>query len=349
MDTLTHALSGALIAAATGHRQSEPSSLSLNRRAWVGLLAGAFPDSDYVLNAIDPLLYLNEHRGVTHSIILLPVWALLLAWLFGLLYRAGPGGWKQFYGVCALALGIHIAGDTITSFGTQIFAPFSDWKAALNTTFIIDLWFTGIILISLLIALWRRKPAIAIGGIALLSVYVLAQGASEWRALEVAKLYRTNTGLGGYSVEALPQPVSPLRWKLIVSNGSEHHTAFLDLAKNASAPLPADAGMFARLAAGYRDADALEWTVRRHLPSGPQRDFADTIWRSELLEPYRRFAAYPTFDSHEDSAQRRCAWFDDIRFGSPGSTGPFRFGLCQSKSTAEWTLNRLPRVLPGRS
>ena len=28
----------------------------------------------------------------------------------------------------------------------MILAPFSDWRAAIGTTFIIDLWFSGIIL-----------------------------------------------------------------------------------------------------------------------------------------------------------------------------------------------------------
>jgi inner membrane protein len=45
-----------------------------------------------------------------------------------------------------MALGAHIVGDLITGFGTIVFAPLSDWRAALGTTFIIDLWFSGIIL-----------------------------------------------------------------------------------------------------------------------------------------------------------------------------------------------------------
>ena len=58
--------------------------------------------------------------------------------------------------VCLLALGLHIAGDVITSFGTMIYAPFSNARVAWSTTFIIDLWFSGIIVAGLAAAwAWR--------------------------------------------------------------------------------------------------------------------------------------------------------------------------------------------------
>ena len=58
---------------------------------------------------------------------------------------------------------IPIAGDLITSYGTMIFAPLSDARFALGTTFIIDLYFSGIIVAGLVASrCWRatRAPAI---------------------------------------------------------------------------------------------------------------------------------------------------------------------------------------------
>jgi inner membrane protein len=89
---------------------------------------------------------LENHRGVTHSLILLPLWALALSWLLAKILRE-PRGWRALYGITAMAIGLHIAGDLITSYGTMILAPFSDWRAGIGTTFIIDLWFTGIIIV----------------------------------------------------------------------------------------------------------------------------------------------------------------------------------------------------------
>ncbi len=79
MDTLTHALSGALLARATAPAAPRPDQLTTNGRMAIGFVAAAFPDSDFIARWIDPLTYLTTHRGITHSILLLPLWALALA------------------------------------------------------------------------------------------------------------------------------------------------------------------------------------------------------------------------------------------------------------------------------
>src|SRR5688572_32407804 len=116
-----------------------------------GFLACAAPDLDFVVGFGGPVSYILNHRGVTHSVLLLPLWALVLSWLLAKILRE-PRGWRALYGVCALALFAHIVGDYITSFGTMVFAPLSDWRAALGTTFIIDLWFSGIIVVGLVLS-----------------------------------------------------------------------------------------------------------------------------------------------------------------------------------------------------
>src|SRR4051812_7054343 len=133
------------------------------RRLAAGFLACAAPDLDFVAGFAGPVSYLLNHRGVTHSLILLPLWALALSWLLSKILR-DPGGWRALYAITALAIGAHIAGDVITSYGTMVLAPFSDWRAGIGTTFIIDLWFSGIIVIGLVASAiyWRsRVPAVA--------------------------------------------------------------------------------------------------------------------------------------------------------------------------------------------
>src|SRR5512134_1944976 len=111
MDTLTHALSGALLARATAPQDAPPRSIP--RRVAAGFLACAAPDLDFVVAFAGPLEYLAYHRGVTHSIVMLPFWALVLSWLLAKILRE-PRGWKALYGVTAIALGTHIVGDVIT-------------------------------------------------------------------------------------------------------------------------------------------------------------------------------------------------------------------------------------------
>ena len=114
------------------------------------------------------MAYLAQHRGVTHSLILLPLWALLFSWILAKILRE-PRGWRALYGVTAMGIGLHIAGDWITGFGTMVFAPFSDWRAALGTTFIIDLWFSGIIVAGLLVSAVLQKDADSLGRCACLA------------------------------------------------------------------------------------------------------------------------------------------------------------------------------------
>src|SRR4051812_50138480 len=92
------------------------------RRIAAGFLACAAPDLDFVAGFAGPVSYLLNHRGVTHSLILLPLWALGLSWLLSRILRE-PGGWRALYAITALALGAHIAGDLVTSHGTMILAP----------------------------------------------------------------------------------------------------------------------------------------------------------------------------------------------------------------------------------
>ena len=142
MDTLTHALSGALLGRATAPAD-DANSIPLRRRVALGALAAAFPDIDVVVSGLSPLAYLYHHRGVTHSWVMLAVWALVLEWLCSRVWRGEPG-WRAYVGIIAWGIAAHIVGDWITSFGTMMFAPRSDARIEIGTTFIIDLWFSGI-------------------------------------------------------------------------------------------------------------------------------------------------------------------------------------------------------------
>src|SRR5918996_1029650 len=62
MDTLTHALSGALLARATEPKAPRTDQLPRRLRMWVGFWAAAFPDSDFIVRFTDPLTYLARHR-----------------------------------------------------------------------------------------------------------------------------------------------------------------------------------------------------------------------------------------------------------------------------------------------
>ncbi|HSF47273.1 MAG TPA: metal-dependent hydrolase [Burkholderiales bacterium] len=329
MDTLTHALSGALAARATA---PERARISAAARVGAGFLACAFPDTDVILSYISPITYLTQHRGVTHSIFLLPVWALLLAWLFAKIHRDHQVSWRDYFGVCALALGFHIAGDLITSFGTMIYAPFSDARVAWGTTFIIDLWLTGIIVAALAAAwAWRRSRAPAVVGLAVLASYIGFQAVQKERAIGFGERYAETQGFDDARVSALPRPVSPFNWMVMLTEGHRYHYANVNLARETPlAPLGTQSGLIARLNAAYAPLREAQWTTVHKYGAGPdERELAARVLAHPKLGFYRWFADYPALYRIDRDNPSICVWFEDLRFSIPGrDSNLFRYGLC---------------------
>jgi inner membrane protein len=108
MDTLTHALIGALVVRATRPRPGRSGRIDSGTALLAGGLAAAFPDIDYLSFWVAPLTCLAAwHRGPTHSLLMAPVWALLLGIVVAALFRK-PGDWRSFAGISLLALLSHI-------------------------------------------------------------------------------------------------------------------------------------------------------------------------------------------------------------------------------------------------
>lgn len=312
--------------------------MTAGRRTLVGGLAAAFPDIDVLASYLSPLSYLYYHRGITHSLPLLPLWALLLAAIFALIWRRKPG-WRAYFGVCALGLATHIAGDLITAFGTMIFAPFSDARYALSATFIIDLWFTGIIVAALLgCAIWRRSGIPARAGVAVLVAYVGMQVVLQHRATEFGESFAATQQIRDARVSAIPRPVSPFNWTVVVANGDRFHYTHINLVRERVRDTNAAAGFIARLNAPYLPLHAAEWMVAdRYGSAADEIALARDAFTHPAFGFYRWFAAFPVLLRVDAGGADRCVWFHDLRFLTPGRDGtPFRYGMCRQDG-GSWT------------
>lgn len=346
MDTLTHALSGALLARAT-----EPTAagvLPRQTRMAAGFWAGAFPDSDILARLVDPLMYITTHRGITHSVVMLPIWAVGLALLFQLLYR-GRYPWRAFFGVCALGIGIHIAGDVITSFGTMIFAPLSAWRAAAALTFIIDPYFTAIIVAGLLASLqWHRARIPAVVALAVLAAYVGLQGALHYRAWAIGNAYIGTNRLTQARAYALPQPFSPFNWLIVVAQPQRYRLSYVSLTRRNVHVAPPDAGMLRRAYDSYRPLDQALWrTVPRYGERAQDIVVAKALWGSAAFAPYRHFAMFPAIYRIDRFAGKTCARFTDLRFALVGRRSPFRYSACREDLSQDWKLEFTDPDRPG--
>ena len=332
MDTLTHALSGALAARATAPGDAPPRSLP--RRIAAGFFACAAPDLDFVAGLFGPIEYVELHRGPTHSLVLLPFWALVFSWVLAKILRE-PRGWRALYGVTALGLALHIAADVITTYGTMVFWPFSTWRAVLGTTFIIDLWFSGIIVAGLAASIFLKRSKLpSVAALALLTGYIGFQYLLKEKALEFGAEYARAHGLAGVRIEAQPRPVSPFNWTVFVSDDAVHRLAHINLVRKEPRPYRPGDGFVARLDAPYLPLEQAVW-VRRSRYGETDQALIREAWDSDALGFFRKFARFPAFDGLARGST--CVWFIDLSFLAPGRDWiPFQYGACREAPGAPW-------------
>ena len=339
MDTLTHALSGMLVARASYNKGEE---LPLWLRSWAGFLVAAFPDIDFFSRYFGITAFLNFHRGITHSVVMIPVWALLLSWILSMLSR-GKYNWKLFLPLSLLSLSIHIFADVITAYGTEVFSPISNYRVSIPTTFIIDLYFTGIILLAILISSFIRQHVrgIALAGVFCLLAYVLLQ--NYWRINAIDEAYASVPAdrMANAQVSALPQPLSPFNWKIIIDTGDEYYIRYINLYRNQTPQATKDDGLFRRINALYTPLEQKDWHVISKFGKGDMQPWAKTIWQDEQMHTVRRFMAYPAIHRVDQLPDMVCIWFADQRFVLHDIRAPFIFGACQQRGTGKKKFLRL--------
>jgi inner membrane protein len=351
MDLVTHMLVGATAAQAT-----RPSRCAWSPRERMAIAAAgaAFPDIDFAAFAVDPLRFLADwHQGPTHSIVLLPLWALLIGAAATRLARR-RGGLGPATRLAALGLALHVAVDLLTAYGTAVLQPLSARRVALGLVFVVDPLFSAIVLAALVASLvWRPRMAARLGGLAL-CVLVAGQALLQQRALAFGQAVAQARGWAAGDVTALAQPFSPFNWKLVVADGPRYHEAYVNLAGHRPW-VPALPGLrtLHAMAASYAAPAQAVWRPRQR----PGARLA-ALWERPELEPYRRFAMLPAvsridadadadvdaetgvFGNPDGGAGRRCVWFTDLRYDLPVLPDTFRFGFCRDDAASPWMLHR---------
>jgi membrane-bound metal-dependent hydrolase YbcI (DUF457 family) len=166
MDTITHGIAGALISKAVfgGRDMFPPIEVGKKRLiTWVLVVGAVFPDADVLREffSSNALLMITWHRSLTHSLVLLPIWSVLLAFVTAAIAR-----WRKWEsprveglaGYYAVGILSHIFLDLLTSYGTMIWSPLEWSRPSWDVLFIVDFTFTGILLIPQLLAWAYEDP-----------------------------------------------------------------------------------------------------------------------------------------------------------------------------------------------
>ena len=156
MDPVSQATLGASLSQSFANDRSKQLTALL-----IGALAGMAPDLDiFIRSSKDPLLFLEFHRQFTHALVFIPVGALLCALVF-YPFAKSRLSFVQIYLFSFLAYATHGLLDACTSYGTQLFWPFSDKRVAWNTVSIIDPLFTVPILVLIVLAAFKNRAIFA--------------------------------------------------------------------------------------------------------------------------------------------------------------------------------------------
>jgi len=203
VDPVTHFTSGVVLSKTLGFKGNTKSVV----------LFGSFallPDIDNFIsffgNKADYLLY---HRGFTHS-----VWGgLLLGILAAFILKNMFNKNFSFSAITGVAIMYtHIYLDYITSYGTQLLAPFSRHRFALSSVYIIDPFYTLALLILLIFALTLKSRKTAIIAASFLVLYPLANlGVKSFVKFKTAKLTDNK-------VIVTTTAFTPLYWKVILED-----------------------------------------------------------------------------------------------------------------------------------
>src|SRR6266851_3993855 len=324
MDTITHGIAGALIGKAVFRGEDMFASHPMSRGriiTWSLMLGAIFPDSDVLRNIFssDRLLIITWHRSITHSLLALPLWALLLAgitrwfakgdnWrgpisvaisrvlglgiLSGVIRRwmATKEEWQtptlvELTGIYAMGLLSHILLDLVTSFGTMIWSPLQWSRPAWDLVFIVDFTLTAIFLLPVLRG-WGLKIGHANwnrAGFVVALFYVACTVYAHHAAYARIQKFAELGHLQVESIGALPLPPSLWHWDGLVRTDRGVYELRMDLSDKAAS----DTELLTREHHYYPDAHANSYIdAARRLP-----EVQKVLW----------FARFPVTYFHKES------------------------------------------------
>ncbi|MDX1606583.1 MAG: metal-dependent hydrolase [Candidatus Competibacterales bacterium] len=229
MDSLTQAVLGAAVGEAVlGRRMGR-------RAALFGAIAGTLPDLDVLADPwLSTIQELALHRGLSHSLLFVvigsPLFGALFWWLGG-----RRGRWRDWSLLAFWCFATHIALDCLTVYGTQVLQPFSDYRAAVGSVFIIDPFYTVPLLLGLLVALCLRPGRgrrLANGiGLGLSSLYLAFGLGAQWQARTVFAAALDARDQPYQRLQVTPTPFNTLLWIGIAEQEDGHrvgHYSLLD-------------------------------------------------------------------------------------------------------------------------
>jgi inner membrane protein len=302
LDTLTHGLIG-ILGSKTGFSQRN------GKVAAIAFLIGAiFPDIDLIVSFFGPEFSLRYHRGITHSIIAAPFFAMFIA---AVIYRVAS--FKNFVLLSVIvALGIysHILFDLITSYGTVIFDPISMKRYSWNLVFILDPFITIPVILGLILC-WKRSDRalmISVSIFTFLVVYLSLNLCVRLLYEEKLEGFATASSIAVKRSTVYPRPLAPFFWMGVI----ETEDAFYRLDYSILRKAPVRLDEIAK--------------IKRNI-------FIDRANYLTVTNLFKWFADYPIADYTEVNGEHIVGYYD-LRFNIIPNRNPFNLKIVFSSQGA---------------
>lgn len=300
MDNLTHSLVGLFLARA-GCRYATP------RGTAIMVLAANAPDIDVIGSIGGATSYLHWHRNITHSLIALPVMAILTVALVRLVGRQ-PVRWLPAFLVAMLAVASHLLLDLTNNYGVRLLLPFSGRWFSWDTTPVIDFtiwvillagvaapWFAG--LVGSEIGEKRRSSGggWAVAALLLLSAYDYGRSVLHDRAVATVDS-RVYGGLSPRRVAAFPTG-NPLEWRGVAELSNAWVMAPVNLREE------------------FHPEDGQYFYKPERMPA------MDAAVATGPFQKFLEFVQYPAWSTEPAGDRSTRVRLVDLRFGTPAQPG----------------------------
>ena len=215
MDSITQGVLGAAAAQSVMSRRL-PRGAGL-----IGTIGGMAADLDVLIrSSSDPTVGWLFHRHFTHSLAFIPLGGLLAALPF-LFLKQFKDHKREAILASIIGYATHAPLDMFTSYGTQLFWPFTDYRVALDWIAIIDPVYTIPLWIGVIWTARSKNPKFVRAALLLTTFYLVCFGAwQHTRALEAQKQLLAARGTRADHARVMPAPGWLLLWRSVyIANG----------------------------------------------------------------------------------------------------------------------------------
>lgn len=229
MDSLTQIVLGASVGEVVAGKKLGNKAL-----LW-GAIAGTIPDLDVLANPLfDMVGQLSFHRSVTHSFLFAIIVSPLLGLLLNRINKKEAATWQEWSWLFFWGFVTHALLDSCTTWGTQLFWPFSNYGVAFYNIFVIDplytLPFLGFILATAFYKKHSRKRRLLnLTGLVISTAYLAFSFVAKSMADHVFKKNLEQQSINYTSLISKPTPLNTIFWSVTVEAEQGFYHGFYSL------------------------------------------------------------------------------------------------------------------------